>query len=137
CSFAAWGKHKKYILKDKHLDFQMNEKSPLGRIYEKNGFVLLLGVGYDKNTSFHLAEYKALYPKIVVTEYSPVKIRGKRELKHYKDILYKSEDFNRIGKDFENEFNVSMGFIGSAEAKLFSQRELVDFSVKWMEKNRN
>ncbi len=43
-SFAAWGRNKEYILQDEHYDFSLNEKSPLGRIYELNGNILLLGV---------------------------------------------------------------------------------------------
>jgi aminoglycoside N3'-acetyltransferase len=36
--------------------------SPLGRVYELNGQVLLLGVGHDANTSLHLAELLAGVP---------------------------------------------------------------------------
>lgn len=136
-SFAAWGKNKHYIVQDDKLDYQMNEKSPLGRIYELDGNVLFTGIGYDKNTSFHLAEYKANYKgKTFITEHAPIIEDGKRVWKEYRDILFGEEDFGYIGKDYEKENSVGIGYIGKAKSKLTAQREMVDFAVKWMEKNR-
>lgn len=136
-SFAAWGKNKHYIVQDDHLDYQMNEKSPLGRIYELDGNVLFIGIGYDKNTSFHLAEYKANYKgKTFITEHAPIIEDGKRVWKEYRDILFGEEDFGYIGNDYEKENSVGIGYIGKAESKLISQQEMVDFAVRWMEKNR-
>ena len=136
-SFAAWGKNKHYIVQDDKLDYQMNEKSPPGRIYELDGNVLLIGIGHDKNTSFHLAEYKAKYKgKTFITKGAPIIEDGKRVWKEYRDILFKDEDFEQIGNDYEKENSVSIGCIGKAKSKLIPQREMVDFAVKWMEKNR-
>lgn len=136
-SFAAWGKHKDYIVQDNHLDYQMNKESPLGRIYELDGYILLLGVSYDKNTSFHLTEYKANYTgKKIIKEYAPIIENNKRIWKEYKDIEYNDNDFMKIGADFEKQNNVNIGNIGLAKTRLISQRKLVDFAVKWMEKNR-
>jgi aminoglycoside 3-N-acetyltransferase len=136
-SFAAWGKNKNYIVQDDHLDYQINEKSPLGRIYELDGNVLFIGVDYDKNTSFHLAEYKANYKgKTFITEHAPIAEDGKRVWKEYRDILFEDEDFGYIGNDYEKENSVNVGYIGKAKSKLIPQREMVDFAVKWMEKNR-
>ena len=46
------------------------------------------------------------------------------------------EDFDDIGKAFEENCPVSKGQIGTGEIRLMKQRELVDFAVEWMEKNR-
>lgn len=136
-SFAAWGKERDYILRDARLDFCQNEESPLGRIYEKDGRVLLVGVGYDRNTSLHLAEYKADYPgKTIVSEGMPVLAEGRREWRTVKDILYLADDFPRIGEDFEKTGRVAVGKLGRAKARLMRQRDLVDFAAAWMEKNR-
>jgi len=62
-SFSAWGKHSAGIIEHHTLENSLGENSPLGRIYELDGWVLLLGVGYDRNTSFHLAEYRAANAK--------------------------------------------------------------------------
>ena len=136
-SFAAWGKNKHYIVQDDKLDYQMNEKSPLGRIYELDGNVLFIGVGYDKNTSFHLAEYKANYKgKTFITKGAPIIEDGKRVWKEYRDILFEDGDFACIGNDYEKDNSIATGYIGKAKSKLIPQREMVDFAVRWMEESR-
>ncbi len=138
-SFAAWGRHSRRIVKGQKLDYSMDRHSPLGRIYDLAGYVLLLGVGYDSNTSIHLAEYIANHKgKRVVDCYSPVRIKGRREWKKYRDLDFSWDDFEQIGEAFEKEREgaYSKGKVGLAPTTLIKQRDLVDFSVKWMEKNR-
>jgi len=55
-SFAAWGKHARYITDHHSLEFNLGESSPLARLYDLDSLVLLLGVGHTNNTSLHLAE---------------------------------------------------------------------------------
>jgi aminoglycoside 3-N-acetyltransferase len=57
-SFAAFGPHAQMVLADHSLDDDLGEGSPLARVYDLDGQVLLLGVGHDNNTSLHLAEYR-------------------------------------------------------------------------------
>jgi aminoglycoside 3-N-acetyltransferase len=59
--FAAWGRHSQQIVADHSLDDDPGEGSPLARVYDLDGQVLLLGVGHDNNTSLHLAEYRAAF----------------------------------------------------------------------------
>jgi len=61
-SFAAIGHHAGEITSGHRIDEQLGITSPLGRIYDLEGSVLLLGVGHDTNTSLHLAEYLAVWP---------------------------------------------------------------------------
>ncbi len=75
---AAWGKHAEYLTKDHDLSNIFGEGSPIGKLYELDGKVLLIGVGYDKNTSIHLADVLAKYPgKHNCTEHSAVMEDGK------------------------------------------------------------
>jgi aminoglycoside 3-N-acetyltransferase len=46
--------------------------SPLARIYDLDGYVLLLCVPYTSNTSFHLAEYR-LDLREEISQEGPVK----------------------------------------------------------------
>lgn len=47
---------------------------------ELDGYVLLMGVGYDKNTSLYLADARAEYPgKHLVKESRAVMVNGERE----------------------------------------------------------
>ena len=50
------------VVADHSLDHPLGERSPLARLYDLDGHILLLGVGHANNTSLHLAEYRADYP---------------------------------------------------------------------------
>lgn len=137
-SFAAWGKNKEYLIQDNHYEYALNRSSPLGRIYELNGWIVLIGVGHDNNTSLHLAEYMARYgKKEIVMNGMPVFENNIKKWKEYEDIDISSDDFSEIGKDYEREHEIQIGKVGSATCRLINQRSLVDFAVNWMEKNRN
>ncbi|GAC1694744.1 MAG: BA2930 family N-acetyltransferase [Ktedonobacteraceae bacterium] len=131
-SFAAWGRHAEYITAHHSLENGLGEDSPLARIYDLDGWVLLLGVGYDSNTSFHLAEYRV--PSATPTTLgAPIMEEGKRVWKQYRDIEIDSDIFPDIGDEFEQDTRlVNMGRVGSAETRLFSQRAAVDFAEKWL-----
>lgn len=136
-SVAAYGKHAQYLTQDHDLSNIFGEGSPIGKLYELDGLVLLLGVGYDKNTSLHLADVRADYPgKHLVTESSAIMIDGERVWKSYETLYVDGEYFERIGEDFEREYKVSKEILGNGIVRFMSQRRLVDFAVNWMEKNR-
>lgn len=136
-SFAAWGRHKDYVTQDAHYDNALNEESPLGRVRDLDGFVLLIGVGHDNNTSIHLAEYIAKYAtKKAVMNGMPLREGDATIWKEFADIDYFMDDFETIGADFERTGAVATGKIGAAECRLMRQRNLVDFAVQWMEQNR-
>lgn len=136
-SVCANGKHAKYLTKNHDLSNIFGDGSPIARLYELDAKVLLLGVGYDKNTSIHLADVRAVYPsKHDCTEYSAVMENGERVWKKYDTLFVDGEDFEDIGKAFEEECSVNIGKIGNAEIRLMKQRDIVDFAVKWIENNR-
>lgn len=129
-SFAAWGKYKEVITENHGLDYGLGENSPLGRVYDLSGHVLLVGVSYASNTSFHLAEYKTGIRR-KITQESPVREHGRRVWKVFRDIDIDESAFEVIGENLERGAAVRKGFIGLAESRLFSQREAVDFAVRW------
>ena len=136
-SVAAWGRHAEYLTENHDLSNIFGEGSPIGKLYELDGYVLLIGVGYDKNTSLHLADVRAEYPgKHMVTESSAVMENGQRIWKSYETLAVDGEDFEEIGKAFEQTGQVKHAKLGCAALSMMSQRALVDFAVKWMEENR-
>jgi aminoglycoside 3-N-acetyltransferase len=136
-SFAAWGRESEYVTGGEKLDFSMDSESPLGRLYELDGYVLLLGVGHGSNTSLHLAEYLADYDgKSYVDCFAPTIRDGIREWTCYRDIDLDSDDFGDIGAAFEKTGGVAIGDVGKATARLMRQRDLVDFAVAWMNEHR-
>ena len=136
-SVAAWGKYAEYLTADHDLSNIFGEGSPIGKLYELDGSVLLIGVGYDKNTSLHLADVRASYPgKHDSTEYSALMENGQRVWKRYDTLFVDGEDFEEIGKAFEMSHSVGKMPLGNGMLRLMRQRDLVDFAVEWIETNR-
>ena len=136
-SVCAWGKNAAYLTQNHDLSDILGESSPLAKLYALNGKVLLLGTGYNKNTSMHLADVRAEYAgKHMCIEHSAIWENGKRVWKAYETLFVDGEDFEQIGADFEKEHAVRMTQIGNAAVRLMRQRELVDYAVTWIEKNR-
>lgn len=134
-SFSAIGKYAKYITDNHQLSISLGEGSPLARIYDLDGLVLLLGVGFGNHTSFHLSEVRAR-GSLTYQEGSPVIVNGMREWKTYEEIDYDDEQFEMIGDDFIKSGEVKSGMIGLSTSHLFHQRSSVDFGVAWLEKFR-
>ena len=128
-SFAAWGRHAQSLTADHSLDYSLGEHSPLARLYDLGGHVLLLGVSYESCTSLHLAEYRAPHPKLV-TEGSPILEHGQRVWKTYQDIELDSDQFLEIGAAFEATGLVKTSSVGSSQCKLLPQRPAVDFAIR-------
>jgi aminoglycoside 3-N-acetyltransferase len=61
-SFAAAGPHAEHICAPQPLSPPHGVDSPVGRVHEHNGQVLLLGVSHSENTTLHLAEAVARVP---------------------------------------------------------------------------
>jgi aminoglycoside 3-N-acetyltransferase len=135
-SFAAWGADAESVVADHPFDDPLGDGSPLAAVYDRDGRVLLLGVGYGPNSSFHLAEHRADYPKERVTQGGTVLVDGEREWVTYEDIDISDDDFEDLGADFEADRDVTLGEVGEGTARLFSQREAVDYAVEWFEENR-
>jgi aminoglycoside 3-N-acetyltransferase len=130
-SFTAWGMRAEEITRGHRLEDPLGEGSPLARIYDLKGYVLLLGAGYGSNTSFHLAEYR-IPRRRDITQGAPVMRNGERVWVTYRDIDLDETTFARIGDEFEAEHAVRIGQVGSAESRLFSQPAAVDFAQAWM-----
>lgn len=137
-SFAAVGKNSEYFMKNHDLEDIFGETSPLAKLYQYDGKVVLIGVDFDKNTSLHLADVRANYTsKHNVIQSSAMMVNGKRQWVSYETLYVDGEDFNDIGKAFENTGYVKSVEIGNTSAKIMNQKQLVDFAVKWIEQNRN
>ncbi len=134
-SFCATGKFSEAILKGHQLSPQFGMESPLGKMYNLNAKVLLLGVGYDSCTGFHLAE--TLLDRMPLKQMgTAIMENGVRVWKWFEDYAYDSGDFERIGEAFEGNSTVFRGEIGNAECRLFELKDGVDFAVKWLRENR-
>lgn len=135
-SFCAWGRHAQEITAWHTLEYSLGEGSPLARIYDRNGWVLLLGVGYDRNTSFHLAEYRSPGREQTMLG-APIIENGQRVWKKFRDIEINADVFPEIGTELEQTNLVQIGKVGLADCRLFPQRPGVDFAMQWLARERN
>jgi aminoglycoside 3-N-acetyltransferase len=137
-SFAAWGKDAIAITGGHSLEFGLGDGSPLARLYEIDGWVLLLGVTHRSNSSLHLAEYRADYPTKRLTQCgAPVLVNGERHWVEFLDLALDISDFETIGKQFEAATGlVRRGKVAGASSLLMPQRALVDYAVGWIERHR-
>ncbi len=139
-SFCACGPQASRIVDDHSLAFGLGEGSPLARIYDLNGSVLLLGASHGSNTSMHLAENRANFPtRRVVREGAPIYASGSRRWVTFEEVEPDSSDFDRIGEEFlksDEGKGVRRGKVGIANCQLMPQRNVVDFAVAWLEENR-
>ncbi|CAF1144101.1 unnamed protein product [Rotaria sordida] len=141
-SMIAFGRKAKLII-DKHYD-SCSEQSPLARLYDlyDNGYVLLLGVEHENNTSLHLAEYRFYIRNNIEKNFiNGASIINSQTNKPYwfqwNDYDYHSEDFNQIGYAFDSiQGNTNIGKVGLAQCRLMKQHLLVDFAINWMNQNR-
>lgn len=136
-SVAAFGKERVFLTENHDLSNIFGIGSPMSKLYDLDGYVLLIGVGYDKCTSLHLADELATYPsKRTCVESSAINVCGKRQWVDYETLYVDGEDFEQIGRAFESVYSIPEISLGNGKVKLIHQRTLVNFAVQWIETNR-
>ena len=123
-AFAARGKHAAAITADQPLSVPHGLDSPVGRVYELDGSVLLLGVGHDANTTLHLAENLAgvRYGK---TYESTVRVNGEVTRQQYFEADHCCERFALVDAWLDEAGLQRRAAVGRAEARLFRSRDVV------------
>lgn len=133
-SFSAVGANATTVTQGHALDCMLGEESPLARLEELDAKVLLIGVGFNKCTCFHLAEYRTGSPKSDVS--FAAWIDGERKWTTVSDVAVAEDDFLELGEDFLRSGKVTKGNIGAARTYLFSLSEAVKFAEQWMGTHR-
>jgi aminoglycoside 3-N-acetyltransferase len=134
-SFAAVGPAAAPLMADHRLDSQLGERSPLAALERADARVLLLGVGYDRCTAFHLAEYRIPDPPAFEFGAAVLTPAGRRWIT-YIDVATNSNDFAQLGAAFEQSGAVHQGPVAAAHCRLFGLRPAVEFAVGWLAEHR-
>ena len=123
-AFAAAGPHAEAILAPHPIDFPHGLDSPVGRAYERDAQVLLLGVGHSENTTVHLAESIAgvRYRR---RKHVTVLRDGKEEKLEYLEIDHCCERFAQLDAWLDERGLQRRGTVGHAEARLARSRDIV------------
>jgi aminoglycoside 3-N-acetyltransferase len=124
-AFAAIGPQAARITAPHPVDLPHGPDSPVGRVYELNGQVLLLGVGHSDNTTIHLAEYLggARYRR---QKYSTILEAGQLVRVEYGEIDHCCQNFNLVEAWLEAKGLQRRGQVGHAEARLIRSRDIVE-----------
>lgn len=133
-SFAAAGLEARDITRAHELNFPFGEASPLARLYALDARVVLLGVGFDKCTSLHLAEHRASEgrERALVRNGAALAIAGARQWVSWNEPVVDDSEFELIGKEFGSTGGIRTTRIGAAVCHAMSMVELVDFAVHRM-----
>ncbi|MPZ20568.1 MAG: AAC(3)-VI family aminoglycoside N-acetyltransferase [Luteitalea sp.] len=127
-AFAATGPQAEDVTAAHPMDIPHGLESPVGRVYELDGQVLLLGVGHDANTTIHLAEnvagvgYRRPMHSTVVEGGKPVRY-------DYDEIDHCCRRFNLLDGWLEAEGRQRRGTVGHAEARLARSRDIVEAAL--------
>ncbi|MBQ0980384.1 MULTISPECIES: aminoglycoside N(3)-acetyltransferase [Micromonospora] len=135
-SFAALGPAAEQVVTGHALADMLGEQSPLGRLYDLDADVLLLGVGHSASTSLHLAEYRSPGSPRERVGAAVRTADGGREWVWWQDVRLDAGDFDALGAALEATGEVRTGPVGAGTGRLMRQRAAVDFAVHWLARNR-
>ena len=140
-SMAAIGGRAAWLVADHALDYGYGPQSPLGKLVEANGKVLMLGASLDHMTLLHHAEHLANFPNKRIKRYeAPLLIDGVPTWRWFEEFDTSNspdgqpEDyFATIVEAFLATGEGSRGVIGEASSVLVPADRMVPFAVRWME----
>jgi aminoglycoside 3-N-acetyltransferase len=123
-AFAAAGPLAERITSDRLPLPPHRLESPVGRVYELDGQVLLLGVGHDADTTLHLAELMADVP-YRTPKYCTVLENGRAVRVDYAENDHCCQRF-ALADDWLRERGLQReGRVGHARARLIRSRDIV------------
>jgi aminoglycoside N3'-acetyltransferase len=99
-------------------------ESPIGRVYQLDGQILLLGVGHEANTTVHLAEVLAQVP-YGVPKYCTVMEHGRPVRIDYTENDHCCERFALVDEWLRARRLQREGRVGHAHARLLESRDVV------------
>lgn len=109
--------------------------TPFEKLYTLDGHTLLLGVGFNRCTSLHFAEFMSSRRR-VCTNSLPVLENGQPVWMDVQDMAAdKSTHFPIVGDRFVSTGAVRSGKVGQADSLLFSTRALVDFATPYFDEH--
>ncbi|MET8544038.1 AAC(3) family N-acetyltransferase [Kitasatospora sp. NPDC004799] len=129
-SVAAVGAHAREVTARRSLGFAVGRESPFGALHDLGGYVLLVGVGHDRNSLLHYAETFAPNRRLKLRRF-PMAIQGERVWIEAPDV---GDDngthFPVVGREFEERAGIREVLVGNAPCRLLPVRDLIPFAVR-------
>lgn len=141
-SVAAVGARAAWVCADHPLDYGYGPASPLAKLVEARGRVLLLGSPLENVTLLHFAEHVARLPGKRVIRYREKLLRDGRaewvEIEEFDTAdpvvdAAPEDHFDRLMRDYLEREEISSERVGDARTWLFDAEPLHRFAVGWLE----
>jgi len=133
-AFAAIGPQADGITASHPIDTPHGHDSPVGRVYDLNGQVLLLGVEHDASTTIHLAEnlagvrYRREKHATIVQDGRPVRTE-------YREIDHCCRNFSLVDRWLDAQHLQHRARIGNGQARLARSRDIVGVALAHLQEN--
>ncbi len=132
-SVCARGALAREITAEHPVPFSEGPGSPFARVHEQSGWVLLLGVGFNRCTALHFAE-SLVETRRTTTVRFPLVHDGRRQWIEAPNVADDNDThFPIIGEQYLAAGRARRGSIGDAAAVLFPMRDLVEFACRYFE----
>jgi aminoglycoside 3-N-acetyltransferase len=127
-AFAARGRQADRITAPHPVELPHGLDSPVGRVYELDGQVLLLGVGHDANTTVHLAENEAGM-RYFRPKHATIVESGRIVRRDYSELDHCCERFALLDHWLDAERKQRRGVVGHGNARLMRARDVVESTL--------
>jgi len=141
-SCVAVGAKAKWLSENHPLQYGYGQGSPLAKLCEAKGKVLLLGAPFGSLTILHYAEHLANVPNKKIIHYKmPILCDGQRVWKDVEEydtcgnvLPNAEENFETIPQEYLAASKGKTGKVGQAKSYLFEAADFAKFAVGWLEK---
>lgn len=127
-SVAALGARAEEIVSEQPLHFAVGRGSPFATLFELGGWILLVGVGHNRNSFLHHAESLITRPRLKQRRF-PVLVDGERIWWETLDVGDDNDThFPVVGRDYERHAGIRPVDVGHARTVLLPARDFVAFA---------
>ena len=135
-SVAAYGKRAKYYIENHEKnECPYTEGSPYVKLADDDGYILLLGVDQDRNTTLHSVEALAKAPYMTPKTGKWIDENGKIQEKEYKYCAGPHRNFIGIDPLLRKKGICKTGRIGNCFVRLMKSKDVLDLLVPKVREN--
>lgn len=134
-SVCARGPAAASLLAEHNLEFAEGAHTPFEQLYLQNAWTLLLGVGFNRCTSLHYAEFLSPHRRTTTSRVRVSKDGTPTWVEHRDMAADRGRLFPAAGASFESTGQVRQGAVGEATGRFFSTQALVDHAKVFLTKS--
>jgi aminoglycoside 3-N-acetyltransferase len=141
-SIAAVGAKAEWITKNHPINYPYGYGSPLEKLCNLNGKILLVGAPLNTITLLHYAENLAKIPNKRIIHYKvPIKRNNRKVIIEIEDfdstkgiVANAEEYFKKIISEYLESGKGQRGIVGAANSYLFEADDLKNYAIEWLER---